>query len=960
MRSHARKFWLGIAAALVAAVTVTTAQQQPAPPPHSQTAPLTATIPVDPLITVRTLPNGLRYYVRANRIPAGRAELRLVVKAGSVLEDDDQRGLAHFVEHMSFNGTQHFPKQEVAAFMQRLGMRFGAHVNAHTGFDETVYELQIPTSNPAIIDQSLLIMEDWARNVAFEPEEIERERGVILEEWRLGLGAEARIRDVQMPVLLSGSRYAERLPIGLPEVIRTASRDKLLRFYRDWYRPDLMGVIVVGDFDRAAVEKGIVGHFGSIPAPASPRPRQDFGVPDKPGTRYSVVTDKEMTTTTVGVFGYMAARDQMTLGAYRQQMVERLFSGILSERLDEIANKPGAPFLAAQTSRGLLVRSAEVTTLNALVPEDGVSRGLTAMLAETERVARFGFTQSELDRQKLGTFQYLEQAMIERDKSPSAPLADEFIRNFMQDEPIPGIAYEYGLSQRFLPTITLEEVNRVAKTWVPDGNRVVTVTGPEGAKQRMPTETVLAAAIKGAADAKMAAYVDTVSGQPLLDPLPTAGSVAATKAIGNTGVTEWRLSNGARVVLKPTTIKEDEILFRAVSPGGTSLASDADFVAASTADEVVAQGGLGKLSRLDLSKVLAGVNTAVRPDISETEEGLQGGSTKRDLEKMFQLIHLTFTAPRADPEAFAVFTSQLKILAANQEAQPEAAFRNALSAALTQDNPRARPLTPALVDRMNLDKSLAFYKDRFADASDFTFVFVGSFDLPGIKPLVERYIASLPAINRKEAAKDVGMSPPSGVVEKHVKKGIDPKSQVSIVFTGPFQDDEKNRTVVSAMAALLSGDLFRTLREDLGGTYGISVEPTFRKFPKEQYSLSINFGCDPARMDELIKTAFRIIDEFRQTGPSAARVADAKLAVRRDLESDLQQNRYLLNEITDRYSNGEDVSGVFVPPAALDELTPEIIRDAARQYLNKSRYVEVTLSPEGKHVVMGDTWLKRY
>jgi zinc protease len=680
----------------------------------------------------------------------------------------------------------------------------------------------------------------------------------------------------------------------------------------------------------------------------APRPLPAVGVPDRPGTRVAVTTDKEITATSVGVYRWMPARDQRTVGAYRQQMVERLFGSLLSNRLDEIASKPGAPFLAARTSRSLFVRSAEVTVLNALVPDGGVTRGLTALLAEIERVAQSGFTQTELDREKLGSITYLDRAVVERDKDPSQPLAEEFIRNFLNDEPIPGIVYEHAMAQRFLPEITLAEVNKIARTWAPDGNRSVMVTGPQTAADRLPGEPALAEAIRAAGTATLAPYVDTASTQPLLDPLPAPGSVAATSALAAIGITEWRLSNGVRVVLKPTTFREDEILFRAVSPGGTSIASDADFVPASTADEVVAQGGFGKLSRLDLTRALAGASMAVRAEIGDTEEALQGGSTKKDLEKMFQLIHLTFTAPRADPEAFAVLTAQLKALSANREAQPEAAFQAALAAALTQDNVRARPLTPALVDRMSLEKSLAFYKDRFADASDFTFVFVGSFDLPGIKPLVERYLASLPAIHRKEAARDVGIHPPAGIVERHVTKGVEPRSQVSIVFTGPFQNDAKNRLLVRTMASILSGDLHRTLREDLGGTYGISVEPVFRKYPNAEYQLEISFSCDPARMDALVKAAFRVVDDFRETGPSAGRVTEAQLALRRDLETDLRQNEYLLEQITAKYASGEDVAEVFAPQPFFDALTPQAIREAARLYLDKSRYVEVTLSPERK------------
>ena len=423
--------------------------QQPAVTPSVQNAPLGQVIPVDPLITVGTLANGLRYYVRANSQPQGRAELRLVVNAGSVLEDEDQRGLAHFVEHMSFNGTLHFPRQEVAGFMQSLGMRFGAHVNAHTSFDETVYELQIPSDNPAVIDRSLLILEDWAHNVSFDPVEIDKERGVILEEWRLGLGAGERMQDAQFPVLLKGSRYAERLPIGKPDIIQNVNHDRLKQFYIDWYRPDLMAVIAVGDFDRAAVEARIKAHFGSIPAASSPKPRPVYAVPDQPGTTYSVITDPEATATTIAAYGKMPARDQATVGAYRQQMVERLFSGMLSARLDEMAQKPDAPFLGAETDHQLFVRTEEATTLNALVAEGGVERGLAALFTEIERVARFGFTATELNRQRLNLQRFLEKAVVEKDKSPSGPLADEFIRNFTQGEPIPGIVYEFGLEPAF-------------------------------------------------------------------------------------------------------------------------------------------------------------------------------------------------------------------------------------------------------------------------------------------------------------------------------------------------------------------------------------------------------------------------------------------------------------------------------------------------------------------------------
>jgi len=661
-----------------------------------------------------------------------------------------------------------------------------------------------------------------------------------------------------------------------------------------------------------------------------------------------VTTDPETTVTHIGVYGKMAARDQTTVGAYRRQMVEGLFGAMLSARLDEIAQTANAPFLKADTGRRLLVRAEETTILDAFVAEGGIERGLSTLLTEIDRVARFGFTATELDRQRLNLQRSLANAVVEKDKSPSAPLADEFVRNFVQGEPIPGIVNEFTLNQRFLPQITLAEVNALAKEWLPDRNRLVVVSAPERDRSGLPSETKLAAIIKAAGGAPLTAYIDAVSTQPLLARLPSPGSVTTTSTNDVLGVTEWRLSNGVRVVLKPTTFKQDEILFRAVSPGGTSLATDEDFVPAATADQVVAAGGLGALGSIDLSKILAGTSVGVRAEIGEAEEGLSGGASRRDLETMFQLIYLTFTAPRADPVAFGVLTRQLKVALAHRDALPDTAFTEALDAALSQNHPRAQPMTAARVDQMNLDKSLAFYQDRFADASDFTFVLVGSFDLATIKPLVERYLGSLPALRRNETAKDVGMHPPAGVVEKVVRRGIEPKSQVAIVFTGPFQNDEMHRVVVRAMAATLAGDLQGTLREKLGGTYGVSVEPRFSNGPADEYRVTITFACDPARTESLVKTAFQLIEQFRSTGPNEGQVADERSALTRDFETNSQRNGYLADRLLFKYEHHEDVADVFNMRRFYDQLTAPLLRDAARMYLDPRRYVEVTLLPEAK------------
>ncbi|MCX6551755.1 MAG: pitrilysin family protein, partial [Acidobacteria bacterium] len=670
-------------------------------------------------MTIGTLGNGLRYYIRVNRKPENRAELRLVVNAGSVLEDNDQLGLAHFVEHMAFNGTKHFAKQEIVSFMESIGMRFGPSLNAFTGFDETVYMLQVPTDKPEVLAKSFLILEDWAHNLSFDPLEIDKERGVIVEEWRQGRGAGARMQDTQLPILLQGSRYADRLPIGRKEVIETFTHDRLKQFYADWYRPDLMAVVAVGDFDKAAVERLIRERFAAMPAVTRPRVRTNFPIPDHAATLFAIATDKEAPMTSVSVYNKLPARDDRLAGAYRQQMVEELYVGMLNRRFSELAQKADPPFLMGGSGRGRFVKATEASVLNAAVKDGGIERGLDALYTESARVARYGFTATELDRQKKDALRQQERLFAERDKQESASFASEYVRNATLNEPFPGIAYEYELHKRFLADITLDDVNRVGKDWTGEKNRVVMVSAPQKDGVPVPDGPTLAAVIVAASAKDLQPYVDTAANQALMAERPTPGQIVKTTTKEAYGITEWVLSNGVKVVLKPTDFKQDEVVFRATSPGGTSLVPDADYVAATTASQVIGASGVGAFSAIELRKVLSGTAATVRPLITELEEGLTGSASPKDLETMFQLIHLTFTQPRADPTIFGVLTAQLKTVLANQAANPAFAFAEAMQTTLYQNHFRARPMTAALIDEMNLDRSFAFYKDRFADASDF-------------------------------------------------------------------------------------------------------------------------------------------------------------------------------------------------------------------------------------------------
>ncbi|HAW90416.1 MAG TPA: insulinase family protein [Gemmatimonadetes bacterium] len=948
---------IGVQPAAAAVRLVTQTQQSPALE-HARTGALRDPMPVGPGVTVGQLENGLQYYIRENSEPANRAEFSLVVKVGSVVEDEDQLGLAHFLEHMAFNGTENFEKQELIDFMESIGMRMGADLNAGTSFDETRYMLQIPTDSPEVMANTFQILEDWAHGLTLDPEEIDKERGVIIEEWRLRRGAAARIQDEQFPVLLRDSRYAERSPIGTVESLETFEHEALRRFYRDWYRPDLMAVIAVGDFDRAEVEALLIEHFEGISAPENPRERIEYSVPDHDETLFTIATDEELTSTSVAVYHMLALDEQETIGGYRQQLVEGLYNGMLNLRLGEIARNPNPPFLGAGSSKGSLVRSKGAYLLSANVPEDGIERGLEVVFTEAERVARFGFTASELERQKIDVLRGIERAYTDRANRGSASYAAEYSRAFLDDEPIPGIEYEFELYKRFIPEITLTEVNQIGSEWIRPQNRVVVVTGPEKEDLDMPSEEALLAVLTGVADMEITAYEETVIDQPLLAEIPEGSTVVGTREFAE-DIVEWELGNGVRVALKPTDFREDQVLFQGFSPGGTSLASDEEWIPASSATVLIQGGGLGPFNTTDLRRVLTGKVASARPFISSFEEGVTGSGSPQDLETMFQLIYMTFTAPRADPEYFEVFNTRNRTSLQNRDASPAVAFNDAINRIMTQDALRSRPVTVETLDHTDLGGSLAFYQDRFEDASDFTFIFVGNIDLDVMRPLVERYLGGLPSTNRVETWRDLGERPPRGVIEEIVRKGLEPQSQTRLFFTGSIDyGDRSQRLGIAVMTSVLETRLREVLREELGGTYSVSVGSSFSWRPAGQYRLSISFGSDPERADELLAAVYEEIDRLKSSPPDEAEVNDVLEAQRRAWETNQESNswwlsvldgryRYLLDQSDGRYPSG-DVLLETLPTygADLDALTPPRIQELARRYFDQDNRVRVTLLPE--------------
>jgi zinc protease len=938
-----------LAATLLVSLSIT-AQTLPLAdlPQAAFTMPLDQPMPLDPKVTTGTLRNGLRYYIRENKEPVNRAELRLVINAGSLLESDAQLGLAHVLEHMAFNGTKRFPKQHIVRFVEGIGMRFGADLNASTSFDETIYQLQVPTDHPEYLAKALQVMEDWAHGMTLDPKEIDAERAVVAEEWRRGLGASNRISRQVYPVLLKGSRYPDRFPIGTIESIEHFDHAQLRQFYRDWYRPDLMAVIVVGDFDKTAVEKQVRAQFSRMPAARRAKARPQFAVAAHAGTAFVVASDAEISATSVSVQRKLPADRDWTPNGTRRKTVETFYNLMLTRRFQEMARQPNAPFLAAQSGKGSMVREAGLYQLSAGVQPSGIQRGLEALLTEAERVRRHGFTQPEFDRAKVDAQRALEQFYARRTNRTSTSHAAEMVRAFLTGESIPGVEFEAALQARFLGTITLAEVNRIGADWLTDDNRVVVVTLPKKEGLTPPTEAELRGVMASVSNADIKPYVDNTNDAPLLAAKPVGAPVKSTRTL-NGGITEWLLGNGVRVAVKPTDFRKEQIVFTAVSVGGSSLAGDADYIPASTAASVIVNGGLGAFNGVDLQRKLTGKVVSATPFISDYEEGMQGSAAPADLETLLQLIYLRFTAPRADPAIFQVMQTQMATALQNRLAVPANVYGDAFIRLMYQNHPRRQPPTPELPQQLDLAKSLAFYKDRFADAGDFTFVFVGDIDVEKFRPLAETYLGGLPAAGRKESWKDVGIRVVQGVKDETIRRGVDPKSTTRIVFNGTMKAlDTMERMRLRASTEILQNRLRAVLREQLGGTYSVSVGSQANWRPQESYTITIEFGSAPDRVDELLRAIQAELASFKQNGPTQVELANVKAAVLRNHETSLRENGSWMSQLTYTYSSGQNngVDNMLAVPQYVERLSLESLRDAFRQYYGENNRVRMSLLPE--------------
>ena len=920
-----------------------------APPSVSSSAPAMAledTLRLDARVRAGVLPNGLRYYIRANKKPEARVALRLAVNVGSTGEADDQRGLAHFIEHMNFNGSAHFKPDELVSYLQSIGLRFGADANAYTTFDETVYSLDVPTDRDTLLDRGVTALSDFAGRATLTDPEIDKERGVVLEEWRLGLGAGERIQRQQLPVVFHGSRYADRLPIGLPEVIEKAPHDRLRAFYRDWYTPDHMAVIAVGDVDPAKMEGLIRKHFGDLKRPAQARPAPVFEIPPHEETLVAIATDPEATGSSVTLGFKSPHQVTATVGEYRRDLVRNLYFSMLNERFDEIAHRAAPPFLDAATGGGRLGRTDDLWELDADVKDGGVEEGLAALLEETARVRAHGFLPSELQRAKDRTRARWERLYAERDKSESGGFAREYVRFFLNAEPAPGIEAEYAIVKSVLDGISLAEVNAVPAQLMRPDSRVVLVTAPS--KSKVPDEATVRSVIDRESTANPAAWVDSTAGKALMTRLPKPGSVKSRKSVPEIGATVVTLSNGVQVWLKPTTFKADEIVFAATSLGGESLADSADYAAAALAGAVIGDAGVGGFTGTELEKVLAGRIARVGVSYGDYTQGISGSTRPQDLTTALQLTYLTFTQPTRDPDAFAAFQKRTVEFLRDRENNPQAVFSDTVVAVNEGGLYLDRVPTVAQVEGVTIDKVLAFHKQRFGNAADFTFAFAGNFQVDAILPLLAQYLGSLPSLG-KPTSHFASKFPRYPAVHRavQVRKGIEPKSSTRITYftTGaPIEELDMHRA--RACASILTDHLRQRLRELMGGTYSASASYS-NLAPVPGYStMAVSFGSDPARVDTLVQATLSEIQELREEGPSAADLEKDQEIERRELDVALQQNPTWTGSILVSLQFGIDPRRIAHRRERIGLLTTENLRDTFRKYFPPNRYTVITLVPE--------------
>ena len=911
-----------------------------------------ADVPKDSKVIYGQLDNGMTYYIRANALPKARADFYIVFNVGAILENDNQDGLAHLTEHMAFNGTKNFPKKGVLDFLERNGVAFGHNVNAFTGTDVTAYNLNdVPLDDPTVIDSSLLVLHDWSNYVAFEAEEIDAERKVVHEEWRTRRNADFRMMKELMPTIYKGSKYAERDVIGSLDVIDNCDYETLRSFYREWYRPDLEALIIVGDFNAKEMEENVIAMFSSVPKAVNPTERTIFEIPNNKEPLVGIVTDPEAQRNMIRVYykhDIVELADK-NIDYMRELIVRELYNTMINNRLNELVQKENPPYIIGYSMYGEMQRSKDAFMLIALAKDNEIPLALTAVLQENERVRQHGFTQSEFDRTKKEILRGYEKAYKEKDKQKNNKYVWEYFSNFLTNEPVPGIEFEYDFAKETIPQISLEEINNLPSKWITNENIVVSISGVEKEGVLLPTEEEILTIIENTKGVELEAYVDAVSDKPLVAEIPTGSKIIGTETNDELGTKTWILENGAEVVLKKTDFKEDEILFEAFSFGGNSLVDIESLPSADMTTTIVSQSGVGDFDNISLQKMMAGKVLRLNPYISNTAQGFSGSTSPQDLETFMQLLYLYMEQPRFDEEASGAYMSRIIAWLQNTSTDPRTIANDSIQFLMTDRNPRRMPMNVDKLNKVDFDKVVEIYNSRFSDGADFRFYFVGNIDEAKLKPLVETYIGGLTTSSKNETWKDNNVRPPATNAENEFKVSMEiPKATVFVNYNDNFKYTAENLVYLKAIKYILSLRYTETIREEEGGSYGVGVWTSTSKYPYEGYKLNMKFDCDPERAEYLMSIVYAEVEKLQKTGPTEVDVQKTIEYFIKTREEKLKENSFWLSALVTIDENELNTISAANYEDIVKGMTPKKIQKFCKKIFKNSNNVEVVMLPLDK------------
>lgn len=910
-------------------------------------------IPVDPAVRIGHLDNGLTYYIRHNEKPENRVEFYIAQKVGSIQEEPRQRGLAHFLEHMAFNGTKNFPGNEkgkgIVDWCESHAIKFGTNLNAYTSVDETVYNISnVPTDNTAVLDSCLLILHDWSNYVLLEDEEIDKERGVIREEWRSRNSGLLRVYTDAQETMYPGSKYADCMPIGNIDVVNNFPYQDLRDYYNLWYHPDLQGIIIVGDINVDEMEGKVKALFSEIPKATGKPERIYYPVSDNDAPIIYIGNDKEVSTPNVQIFFKHDAttnEEKESMAYLLQTYMLSMASSMFDERFEEMTQQANPPFNGAGSDYGdyFLSKTKEAFNVTVITKADGIETGLQAALTEIERMKRFGFTASEYERARANYLQRLESAYKERNNTQNANFVNEYVQHFLNNEPIPGIEQEYSIMQQIAPNIPVEAINAlVQQQLIPDNNRVVFIAVPESAVDKCPTKEQVLNMLNGMSQLQVEAYVDNVSDEPLVSDIPATGKIVKEET-GMYGSTKLTLNNGVQVYIKKTDFKEDEIRMRAVSPGGTTQFDDKDKLEMEVLDDLGSIGGLGNFSQTELTKQLAGKKVTLSASVTSQRETLGGNSSPKDFETMLQLVYLRFQQPRMDADAFESYKTRMKAQLENAKANPLSTINDTISIAMFGHHPRIVMMQPEMVDQINYQRGLDMFADRFADASDFTFFFVGNIDVDAMKPLIAQYLGALPDKQRKEAAIDRKLDILPGTrIKEYAKEMQTPMATTIMVYSGKESYNLRNNVLMDFLTQALDMVFTDEVREKEGGTYGVNSYGSLNKYPHEEAMMQIVYQTDPTKKEKLNTLIDELVKKMAAEGPSSEQMQKVRDYMVKQYNDNQKENSYWISSLDEYYYTGIDFNADYL--SIVNSVTADDVKAFATDLIQQGNKVTVVLT----------------